>query len=79
VRADWTGEGPVPFGPESFVVLFVHDQIIQNYKFSCCLILVWTLVCHIEWGTYAESICEQGAEEGIGPKKEEVRGEWPKL
>ena len=38
---------------------------IQNNNFACCFVWVWNLVAHIEGGTQAEGVGEQGAEENI--------------
>jgi hypothetical protein len=37
------------------------------------------LVCHIEGGIWADSDLEQGAEEGIWAKGEQVTGYWRRL
>ena len=59
----------LPLGAEPFVFQFViqkfKDQDIQNYNSACCFVWMWNLVAHIEGGTQAEGVWEQGVEEKI--------------
>jgi hypothetical protein len=40
---------------------------------------VWRLVPHTKGRTQIEEVWERGAEDNIGPKREEVAGGWRKL
>jgi hypothetical protein len=52
---------------------------VEDYNFACDFVWVRNLVSDTKGGTYAEDVWEQGAEEDIGPKRDEVTGGWRKL
>ena len=73
----------VLFGAEPFVFQAANqkfkDQDIQNYNLAWCFVWVWNLVADIAGGKEAEGVWEQGVEENIWTRRDEVTGEWRRM
>ena len=55
------------------------SPILVLCNFACCFLWVWNLVVDTAGGKEAEGVWEQGVEENIWTRRDEVTGEWKRL